>query len=52
MNISMFSSVLCVQCPLVGLPGPWTWNTSVRFDSTIVSPGIKDAILGSLDGYA
>lgn len=42
---------LC-KCPLVGRPGLWTWNMSIRFDNTVVTLGKKDAIPGRLDGYA
>ena len=42
---------LC-KCPLVGLPGPWTWNTSIRFDNDVVTPSVKEAFPWSLYGYA
>ena len=51
MNISSNVLSLC-KCPLVALPGPWTWNMSIRFDNTVVTYGIKDPISGSFDGYA
>jgi hypothetical protein len=40
---------MCCLFKSVGLP--WTLNTSIRFDSTVVTLGIKDAISWRLDGY-
>jgi hypothetical protein len=52
-NICISSSVLSFcKCPPVGLPGPSTWNTSIWFFNTVITPGVKDAIYGSRGGYA
>ena len=52
-NICISSSVLSLcKCPPVGLPGPWTWNTSIWFFNTVITPGVKDATYGSFGGYA